>query len=783
MKNKTPKKRLKKAIFILIGIFIIVPALIIAFISPITKYLVEKYSVKYTGRRIKMNWAYVNPFTGYVHFNRLKIYEAQNDSIFFSADGISADFALRKMLSETYEISDLVLDNPKGIIILNTRSDFNFTDLITRFSPSAADSNKPPVHFNILNVKIKDGVFYFRDTLIHINYFIKSVEFESSGKQWNNDTVKGGFSFSAGVGTGDMKGNFNINLKSLDYRYAIVAHQFNLAILQQYLQSMINYGTFSANLDADLKTSGNFSDEDNQDTKGRFAINDFHFGKKTGEDYASFDKFVMTIIEVNPAKHLYNLDSVILNHPYFKYEKYDNCDNIETIFGKQEANIAAADANHEEFNLVLELAHYLIDISKNFFHSQYRVNKVAVTAGDIQFNDYSINEKFSIAANPLYVSADSINRGKGRINVYLKAGIKPYGEANIYASINPRDSEDFDVDTYFGKVPVAMFNPYLISYTSFPLDRGTIQFNAKWKVRKGQIQSENHLLIIDPRVTRRLKNKADKWIPVWLAMAFIRDEGNIIDYSIPVTGDLRKPDFHLHNLVSGVLKNIFVKPFTTPKRMKVQEQQKVIEKSLSLKWGMRQSLMLPSQKRLMEKLAVFMAKNKTTILSIYPEHYETKEKEYILFFEAKKKYYLSINPSTTKTFSEKDSIEVDKMSIRDSSFSRYLNKHITHALIFTIQGKCLNFVGATLVNNKYRELNEARAAGFISCFKKEGVDNQVKVYPSTDIIPYNGFSFYKMTYSGELPDFLVKAYKDMDELNDEAPREEYEKDRKKIKAH
>ena len=30
-----------------------------------------------------------------------------------------------------------------------------------------------------------------------------------------------------------------------------------------------------------------------------------------------------------------------------------------------------------------------------------------------------------------------------------------------------------------------MFNPYLITYTSFPLDRGTIELNGTWNVRNG----------------------------------------------------------------------------------------------------------------------------------------------------------------------------------------------------------------------------------------------------------------------------------------------------------
>jgi hypothetical protein len=46
-------------------------------------------------------------------------------------------------------------------------------------------------------------------------------------------------------------------------------------------------------------------------------------------------------------------------------------------------------------------------------------------------------------------------------------------------------------------------------------------------------------------------------------------------------------------------------------------------------------------------------------------------------------------------------------------------------------------------------------------FKKEGLGNRVKIYKDENEIPYNGFSFYKIVYNGELPKSLIKAYQQM----------------------
>lgn len=66
--------------------------LVLSLISPIAKYLVEKYDAKDTGRNIEVGWILLNPFTGYIKINELKIYEQSNpqhqagiDSLFFSS--------------------------------------------------------------------------------------------------------------------------------------------------------------------------------------------------------------------------------------------------------------------------------------------------------------------------------------------------------------------------------------------------------------------------------------------------------------------------------------------------------------------------------------------------------------------------------------------------------------------------------------------------------------------------------------------------------------------------
>lgn len=81
----------------------------------------------------------------------------------------------------------------------------------------------------------------------------------------------------------------------------------------------------------------------------------------------------------------------------------------------------------------------------------------------------------------------------------------------------------------------------------------------------------------------------------------------------------------------------------------------------------------------------------------------------------------------------------------------------------------------------YKQLNKERESAFLLQFKESSVGNRVKIHEGVNTVPYNGFTFYKITYKGVLPDAREKAYRKMDEFNDESPRAKYRLERKKIR--
>ncbi|HTH55189.1 MAG TPA: DUF748 domain-containing protein [Cyclobacteriaceae bacterium] len=765
---------MKRVCFILLVSGAAAIIILLLFLSPLTKYLIERYDEQYTGRQITLDRAYVNPFTGFFAFSNFKVLEKEKDTVFFSAKEVSIDLALLKLLSKTYEITEVIFKEPRGTVVQNKKQ-LNFDDLIRRFSRDTLKPSKAPARINILRIAVEHGEFYYHEKVIPIRYVIKDLCMESSGKRWNADTIASSFSLLSQNGKGGMKGNFTINVKDKHYRFATAIRNFDLEIVRQYLWELINYGMFSAQLDATLAATGNFKHRDSINLQGRILLRDFHLGKTLNDNYIAFEKLVVGIDELNPGNRKFLFDSIILKRPFLKYEKYDSLNNVEMLFGRSGSNISDITSQDGRFNLVIELGRYLKKLTRNFFISHYRVNELIVDDGEFEFSDFSLSEQFTVSAKALTVRADSVDKSNKRVRVRINSMIKPYGNLSVMLRINPRDSGDFDMQYHLNKMSVSMFNPYLVSYTSFPLDRGSLELQGLWNVRNGEIKSVNHLVLLDPRISKRKANKGLHWMPLPLIMAFVRERGNVIDYQIPISGNLKDPRFHLHDIVTDLLKNIFVKPVTIPYGMALREAKNEIEDALTLTWDVRQQALRPHQAKFVKAIAKFLKKQPTSSIIAYFKEYELKEKEQILFFEAKKKYFLLKHGKKWHPLSEKDSLAVERMSIKEPSFMHSLKRGsgASDTVLFSIQDKSWNYVGSGKINSMYRQLLKNRSSEFLKWFIENGTRTRVTVHYSSDIIPFNGFSCFQIVYKGDIPESLRRAHKEMHEINDESLRRRY----------
>ena len=127
---------------------------------------------------------------------------------------------------------------------------------------------------------------------------------------------------------------------------------------------------------------------------------------------------------------------------------------------------------------------------------------------------------------------------------------------------------------------------------------------------------------------------------------------------------------------------------------------------------------------------------------------------------------------------KEDSTTIEKMSSKDSLFTRYLDKQFNDTMLFTVQEKCMKYIGLPLVNTKFNLLIKEREQLFMDYFKSNQTEKQVKLMKNSNTHPFNGYSFYKISYDGPIPEELLKAYLKLEEFNNEPMRKKYESYRK-----
>ena len=681
-----------------------------------------------------MSWLYVNPFTGSVVAHNIVVYEKGSQDTAIRAANLDVNITIGKLFFKTYELSSITLDQAWANVIQDSLK-MNFDDWLQ------VDSTAAPIHLRICNIQIKSSEIHYHQLSIPVTYFIKDVNVTCSSLQWDVDTTHVEFDFASGTGSGTVKGSMNFNKKSTAYDLQTLVSDFDLKVLEQYIKDFSNSGNFSAFMDADVHTIGNLHSKLDMMTSGKVAFRDFHFGITLDEDYVSFRKFSMNIDSLYPSDKKYFLSSLMLDSAFLKYEKYDSLDNFSRMFGVNGKLVKEAYDKHEQVNVIFLIADYLSELARNIINSEYRISELSITNSKLLFNDYSLLEKFSATTDSVAITARDLDSRKKRSYLTLQSRLIPFGNVNVKLDVNPTDFGDFHLQYALSNVPLPMFNPYFVTYTSFPFNKGAMQVNGTWNVVNKQISSVNHLSIINPSRTDKWKNEGTLRLPVPFLLTLFRDWHRTIDFNVPITGNLDNPTYHLRDVILDVLRNIFVKPPTLPYAVRVQNENINKEEHLMMEWQPMQSQLDHQQSRQLRKISLYLILNPHSHLTISPNYFESDEKETILLFEAKKNYYASGHHLNGGKLSEDDSAAISSMSIKDDAFVQYLNEEADpNGTEFSVFGKCRMLIGQGYVNEKYNKMIALRKKGILAFFSNEQQSDRVTYKHAVSVVPPSGFS-------------------------------------------
>lgn len=739
------KKSLKITV-ILSSILLGLVLMIIIFISPISKYLIEKYSEAYTGRKIRMEELSINIFNGSITTKGLIVYEAKSSRPFFKADAIDLNIAVYKLWVGKYDITSVELSNPY-LQVIQKGDKFNYDDLMNRFfaEDTTQKVETKPVKYWARNIQVNNATILYTNTKPLTNIKLIKGVVQIPLIAWDDPIYKIQTAFDLSTG-GRSKALLHFNTNTFDYKAKIDVDQLNIDFLYPYLKDYMKVKSLKGLINTNLWLSGNANQPTAIALSGSIKANDFAIVDATNELLTSIDETNVLIDTINTAKNRYNFRSISMDHPFFRLSMYDKGFNYERIMTTPLA-ISGDTSSTVYSNVFLMMSGYIQEIVREYDVNNYQINQFRVTRGQCIFTDFTHGDKFRYVLDSMTLSSDRLSSANPFLMFSVKSRLNTSGKMSGTLKVDPKHYQDIVIDASIKELLITDFNPYSKYYVATPFLNGTISYENQTTVLGGKLDSKNILDIRQIKAGKKVKNSTAMNLPVRLAVSLLKDVKGNIHLDIPVKGSLNDPKFKWGRVIWGVLKNLVIKAATAPFRLLANLFGGKEEDFKEMQFEYTQTDIMPNQQTVLDRLAKIAIDKPEIKIELTQVTNILDETEAIAVYQMKQKYLgisAAISPQELKH-------RTDSITNNDSLFVKYLVSKLPNAQgLQSTEEKCVQLIGREKIIPEVHALMDKRNAAVV-----QYLVNQKKV-PSTSITISNTKELNQLQKSAP-PKYLINV--------------------------
>ena len=197
-----------------------------------------------------------------------------------------------------------------------------------------------------------------------------------------------------------------------------------------------------------------------------------------------------------------------------------------------------------------------------------RIRRVRVQNAKLDFADLSLRPQFAAKIYELngVVNGLSSNR-QSRAQIELDGRVDEFGLARVRGELNPfAPRNNTDVNAVFKNVDMVPTSPYTMKFAGYRIAEGKISLDLQYKVRDGQLEGTNQIVIDKLRLGERVDSPDAFKLPLELAIAILKDSDGRIDLGLPVSGNINDPQFSYGALIWKAIGNLLTRIVTAPFR-------------------------------------------------------------------------------------------------------------------------------------------------------------------------------------------------------------------------
>ncbi len=547
-------KKSVKISLIVIGTLFLLVVIVALLISPLSKRYIEKNGKELIGRTVTMDKLRFNMFTGSLRIVDFDMKEQNDAESFFRFDTLDVkvklfDFLFHKVTVKKIHLSDARLH------IWQRGSEFNFDDLSKKFgssdsvAPAPPEKESKPWEIGIYDIMLRNGNILYKDLSVGSNWDMEDLNLKIPGVYFSGKETDVGFDLLFTDG-GRLKSQLKYDIEKSTYHIMLELEKFSIAGLLPYLQQTMRVGSLSGLLDAKIGITGDMEHIMNSAVHGKAELGSFDLRDDREHLVVSADKLAVDMAEVRLEESKYILNEFSAQGVSTTYVMEKDSSSNFTYLMKESS--VPVDTTSAKTKASTEPPLRLV------------IGKVDMKDINIEFKDNTLQMPFTYELKDIGITANDFDPDKTN-DIIIRGKTGTTGMADIRWTGNFNDLSNLNLVINLSSVEIKDFTPYSMDYFAYPLTEGILTFSAQNTIKNNMLTGTNGLDIFKCAVDKADKSVKPKMkVPLRLAVYVLKDRNDKIKLDLPVTGDIRSPEFSYKKIILKALVNVLVKVSLSP---------------------------------------------------------------------------------------------------------------------------------------------------------------------------------------------------------------------------
>ena len=195
-----------------------------------------------------------------------------------------------------------------------------------------------------------------------------------------------------------------------------------------------------------------------------------------------------------------------------------------------------------------------------------RIGQIDLVRGNVNFTDNFIKPNYTANMTGLSGTVTTLASDSAEPATMTIAGlIDNEAPVDISGRLNPLAPNLFlDIEGRTKGVDLPRLTPYSIKYAGYPIVKGKLSMEVKYKVEDGKLAANNHLFLDQLTFGDKVDSPSATKLPVLLAVSLLKNARGEIDINLPISGTLNDPKFSVGGVIIQVIVNLLTKVVTAP---------------------------------------------------------------------------------------------------------------------------------------------------------------------------------------------------------------------------